>query len=99
LVSPKYRRIRSGPEIDKDRIVLSFSFVIFLELGSKAARLGAHDRVLARMIRWFAVIDLHAYQVFLQGIALAGDRRVNRKTKKPRKTVGIDEERTLQDAS
>ena len=55
FVPSKNRQIGARSEINEDRIGPSFGLVVFLDLGSKATRLGAHDRFLARMIWGFAV--------------------------------------------
>src|ERR1700722_18568060 len=88
--------VAAGAEINKHRIVLAFSLVVFLELASEATSFCSDNRVLAWMIGRLAIIYLRADCVFLKCVLVSADGLIDRKAEKPRQPVGLSEDRTLQ---
>jgi hypothetical protein len=74
--------VASGTQVYRDRVVLSFSLVVLLQLGSEATSFCADDGILAWVIGRAAVIDLRPDDVLFEAGCIAFDDMLDDESQK-----------------
>src|SRR5580700_5861406 len=88
--------VTARSEVDKNRIVLTERFVVFLQLASQPASLTADDRVLARTIGRRPIVHLCADHILFESIAFAVQGRFDSEAEKSTEPVRLEKQRVFQ---
>src|SRR5437660_9601828 len=94
---PEHRRVTAFRQVDDQYVSATFLTVMLHKFCAQPASLDANDGVGARIEGLFLPEHLNANHVFLQLVAMSGDRLLHDEGQEPFETIALLEGRTRQD--